>query len=278
MKPATLRILERISAYLPLAGAGLLLALGNFWPSVIDQTSTQILVASVAVSVLLVAVHLESRLASLTAATAASSKSLAQLEGIQTQLIGSATPLARAMSLAQSFELVASRSNHWRNVRIYAISSSQVLSFFRFQNLTAEECTVIIRGFPENEKRWKDLASQTALVVRDWRTLERTGRIKHLTVLSYDYFPSEYTCIFDDQLLLVGLFESDPSDYSGVRVGPSITYEGSHPDGVPILSAYRERFDILRDACLAGHHGPSRYLHPRDLTSPEVPGSEVGDA
>jgi hypothetical protein len=268
VKPRVVASIERVSTYLPLIGTAVLLLISTFAEGVLKSVPIAILLAIMATSFVLTAVHLESNLAGAKdelSQTRHDVQDLGQridrLESTQADYLRSAQPDLRVMELGDGFRVMSERNPRIGHLRIYAISSQQILSFLRFYPFHVEKCSVLLRGFPDDDAQHRDFASQIKLAVRDWRAMVPAGRIDDLSIRSYDFFPTEYECIFDGGSLLLGLYDSDPDDYSEVRVRGVTLIEASTPAGQQVVNQYIERFDNLFATC-ASAHGPDYYPAP----------------
>ncbi len=262
MNHRILVLLERISTYLPLVGTVLILLISTFYSDILKAVPLSLLLAIMSISFILTAVHLETQLHGNSDALRDFSGRMQSLEGAQREYLKIALPPIRTGSLAEGFEVASLRFPRIEHLRVFAISSQQILGFMRFHPFEIANCSLLLRGFTEGDQEHRDFRKQIELVVRDWRVLQRDGRIKNLTVRSYDFFPTEYECIFDDGFMLLGLYDSDPSDYSEVRVRKASIIDGSTFPAESIIAEYIDRFDKLFGLC-QDHHGPDSYNLPQ---------------
>jgi hypothetical protein len=257
MNNSILQLLQKASTYLPLIGTVIILLIATFDSNIFKYVSISLLLAIMAVSFVLTAVYLQTQLQETKQGLGKLTTRVGELEQVQDSYLKAMIPVIQAVSLAQGFQIVskASRIGH---LRVFAISSQQILGFVKFHGFEIERCTVLVRGFSPDDAEHRDFLSQIKLVVRDWRALERQGRIRDLAVRTYDFFPTEYECIFDDQYLLLGLYDSDPDDYSEVRVRNATLVDGVTSAGRQMIAEYTERFDNLFAVC-DSHHGAFSY-------------------
>jgi hypothetical protein len=143
-------------------------------------------------------------------------------------------------------------------LRVFAISSQQILSFMRFENFQVDKCMLLLRGFGTEDSTHSEFANQIILAARDWHRMAAEGKINNLIIRSYDFHPTEYQVIFDDRGMLTGLYDSDPTDYSEVKVRSPLYVDGSTGDGRTVIGEYQQRFDQLFQVC-ALHHGKNSY-------------------
>jgi hypothetical protein len=251
-------LLQRISTYLPLVGTVLILLIATFDSNLFNFVPLSLLLAIMTISFVFTVVYLETQLRESSEAVQKLSDRIHSLEKTQQEYLQSTRPLIQTVTLAQGFEIVISKIRQADHLRIFAISSQQILGFIRFHAVDINRCSLLVREFAKDDRDNRDFRKQIELVVRDWRALERDGRIKNLTVRSYDFFPTEYECIFDDKCMLLGLYDSDPEDYSGVRVRNAVLIENSAQPGRQMIAEYIERFDQLFQVCHQ-RHGSDSY-------------------
>ena len=121
-----------------------------------------------------------------------------------------------------------------------------------------ERCQLLVRAVDSQDKNKRAYANQIRLVVQDWRALEADGRIGSLEVLSYDFLSTEYQVIFDDALLISGLYDSAPANYSEVGVRQVSVFDAMNASGQLMIREYVDRFDRLFEVCRESH-GPNLY-------------------
>jgi hypothetical protein len=216
------------------------------------------LTAILAGSVVFLVWHLEVALERTKGSLSKLDMRVAELEATQARFIEATNSLSQGR-LGRVFGEVASRSPRVGFLRVYAISSQQILSFVKFHDFSIEKCHVLIRGFEEEDTAHADFLGQIRLVVADWQRLRAAGRIGELEIRYYDFLPTEYECIFDRESLVLGLYDSDPADYSEVSVRDPILIKGSSDGGRVVISEFVARFDNLFETCKT-HHGPTSIM------------------
>ena len=256
-KPAAnaLSAIGRITAYGPLAITIVILVVQTFIPTAIEALPIQATAAILAGSVVFLAWHLETTLLSSTRALRGADERIGELEETQKAFIEATTSISQA-KLGTTFAEVCKTVSRIGFLRVYAISSQQILSFLKFHDLSVDKCHVLLRGFDPKDVNHRDFLNQIRLVVADWQRLNREGRITELEIRHYDFHPTEYECIFDRDYLILGLYDSDPDDYSEVSVRDPVLIRGTSDAGRLTISEFSERFDRLFEIC-AKHHGPN---------------------
>jgi hypothetical protein len=245
-------------AYGPLGLFIILTALTNFFPTILDGVSINMLLALSGLCLLGVGFFLQERFRDLEVKHSAVEMALTSLRTTQQSLIDVSRRSFSPTSLADGFRRKASAGLRTRVVRIYAISSQQLLSFFSAENFEADEVRILVRGIKVLGEENNEFGSQIRLVMQDWNRLARAGKIASLKIRCYDFLPTEYQIIFDHDSMISGLYDSNPADYSGVIVRDPVYVDGATSDGRAMLGNYVERFDNLFRKCESGH-GPNLF-------------------
>ena len=256
-----LTIIERVTAYGPLVVTAIILIVQTFFPSALEALPLSATSAILAGSVIFLVWHVESTLLETKQSMTNMQLQIEKLETTQKAFINSTTSLSQTR-LGEAFAMIAASTPRIGHLRIYAISSQQILSFLKFNDITIEKCQILLRAFDPGDKQHHDFLNQIRLVVADWRRLHSSGRIGELEIRHYDFFPTEYECIFDREHLILGLYDSDPEDYSEVRVRNPILIRGTSDSGRIMISEFANRFDELFEVC-ATHHGPNTIDPPK---------------
>jgi hypothetical protein len=250
--------IDRIVAYLPALAFVLLIPLANFFPNALNALGLQYLFALLGLAMVGIGVQIENRSNRASETMDRLRDSVQKLVDTQTEYLERTRRPVVPSSFAEGFKQQMSLGSRIAKLRVFAISSQQILSFMQFERMQVGECKLLLRAFDPKDQNHKEFSNQIALVVRDWNRLASDGKIGHLQIRSYDFLPTEYQVIFDDQTMLAGLYHSEPSDYSEVRVQPPFLVDGSTTDGKAVIDVYRDRFDRLFDKC-ATAHGPNVY-------------------
>jgi hypothetical protein len=258
MTSGTVRLIARVSAYLPIVLTVVLLVVTTFNSDILKYVPLELMIAVSSLSYVLIAVHLETRLSTARDKFEDLAIRVKDLQISHKEYLDTLVPSVQTMSLAQGFDLVSRTQDRWASMRVFAVSSQQIVTFFRSHRLVVEKCEILIHEPPLKATRNRSSSSPVPFYIQDWRTLQREGFIGKLIIRSYDFLPTEYECIFDDRILLLGLYESVPTDYSRVKVGNVTAVRNSTQPGRQMIEEYRSRFDKLFDVC-ATHHGPNLY-------------------
>jgi hypothetical protein len=254
-----LEFIQRITAYGPVVATTVVLLVQTFIPSALTALPLSATLAILAASVVFLVWHVETTLITSTRSIDTLGVRVERLESMQRAFITSSTCLSH-IRLGSAFAIIAGSTPRIGHLRIYAISSQQILSFLKFNDIIVDKCQILLRAFDENDRPHQDFLNQIKLVVADWHHLQKSGRIGKLEIRHYDFFPTEYECIFDKDHLIIGLYDSDPEDYSEVRVRDPILVRGSSDAGRIMISEFADRFDGLFEVC-ATHHG-SHTIEP----------------
>ncbi len=258
---------RRIVTYLPPLAFIIFAPLASMFPTLLASLSWQYVLALIGLALLGVGFHLDSRYTEAISDLSQLRFKITELEHTQATYLDRTRRPVFQSSLATGFSLQAAAGSRVGVLRVFAISSQQILSFLRFEDFTIGQCSLLLRGFTEDDLSHKEFESQIMLAVRDWNRLARDGKIASLTIRSYDFLPTEYQVLFDDRAMLLGMYESDPSDYSEVRVRQPFYVDGANVDGRAMIKEYQDRFDRLFEMCETCH-GTNRY---KKYCYPETP-------
>jgi hypothetical protein len=238
-------------AYLPLLALVPVLLVGSFYPDLFTHVPLAALVALMAVSFLAVAAHVDTKLTDV-------NDRLSTLEHTQRALVEESTPVLRVVSLGEGFELLRTRIGRVNEMRVFAASSKDIFSFTSFHSFQIQKCHLLVRGFEPDDLAHHQASIHTHQVISDWRKLQAEGRVGELMVRSYDFLPTEFQVILDNDFMLAGLYSSDPTDYREVTVLDAVLIDGKSAAGEEMILEYTRRFDSLFETC-ATHHGSDVY-------------------
>jgi len=249
-----LAFVQRLIAYGPLFATTLILIIQTFFSSALASLPITATSAILASNIIFLVWHVETNLIKSSRSVELLDRRINALEVTQKAFINSTTSLSQ-MKLGAAFSVIAAGTQRVGHLRIYAISSQQILSFLKFNDISIEKCHILLRGFEHDDTAHQNFLNQIRLVCADWQYLHRTKRILELEIRHYDFFPTEYEVIFDNEYLILGLYDSDPEDYSEVSVRDPILIYSTSDSGRIMISEFANRFDSLFETC-ATHHGP----------------------
>jgi hypothetical protein len=253
----------------------ILLVATTFNSDILKFIPLELMLAVSALSFLLITVHLETRLTSMTDELQTLSVAVQKLENTQRDHLTAITPPIQTKTLAQAFDAVSRKRTRWGRLRIFAVTTHQICTFFSSHEFAVEQCDILLHQRTSSGNRRSsdnlrpDLTDHTDYLVELWRSLEKEGRIGALTVRSYNFLPMNYECIFDDEILLLGLYEPDPDNPIEVKVGSVTIVENNTPQGQRVIEEYQKRYDKLFEVC-ANNHGPNPYDQPKTSRLPPV--------
>lgn len=252
------KIIQNITSYGPLIVTVIILLIQTFNTKLLQSLPLTTSIAILIGGILFLIWHAESIFQEMNQTQTQLKEKINLLETTQTSFINSTTSLS-FVKLGSAFAIISKATPRVGHLRIYAISSQQILSFLKFNDIIIDRCDILIRSFPDDEMEENiDFINQIKLVVEDWKRLQINGTISNLSVRNYDFFPTEYECIFDREHLILGLYDSDPIDYSKVRVRDPILVRSSSDSGRVMISEFADRFDKLFEVC-DNFHGKNIY-------------------
>jgi hypothetical protein len=236
---------QRMAAYLPLAGTAVILVIQSLYSDFFRSFSLTLACATLAISLTLLIWYLEERLHRFSGTVDSLVSEVKHFGEEQPRLLGEASSNFQVTQLGKAFEVAAGIAPQVHELRVYAISSAQIVNFITHNNFEIDKCQLLVQRVTDN----RELFSQVVEVaINDWRKLLEAGKIRELEVLRYDYHPTDYECIFDSKFLILGLFGIS-DDYSGISVREPMIVHAQSLAGARIISEYTARFDILFEAC-----------------------------
>lgn len=236
------RVFERTAAYLPLLGTATILVIQNFFQDFLTGFRFTLALATVAISILLVAWFLEGRIVAYAKSFDELADRVRKLSEEQPKILGAASANFQVVSLGDAFRSAAAISPNVEHLRIFAASSSAMHTLIQHNKITADRCSLLIqRPGPSRQVYANDVSN----VIERWKLLVRKGAIRKLTVYRYDFQPTEYQCILDDQILIHGLFDPSPFEDSGVAVRDPMVVTSQSLAGQALIKAFIERFETL---------------------------------
>jgi len=175
-----------------------------------------------------------------------------RMEAGQQKIAEQVVPNFRQVSLSKAFQIAAGTVPRVGHLRVYAVTSQQIISFLQHSGISAERCSLLIRkpvaGLPL-------MNSQLEATILDWKALEAQGLIGSLEIRRYDFPPLEYEVMFDSSFLISGLYHPSTAESYGVRVRSPIVVHARSSSGAEMISEHIERFDSLFESCQLGTTG-----------------------
>jgi hypothetical protein len=244
--------LARLAAYLPLAGTALILILQDFVHGFLSSFTLGPAVASMAVSIILLIWYFETALRREERSLDRLSAEVSRLAGEQQKIAGTAAPNLQHVSMNEAFQIAAGLVPSVKHLRVYAVTSQQIISFLQHSGITAERCSLLIR---KPTAALPLMASQLDAAVAEWKALAGRGLVGSLEIRRYDFPPLEYEVIFDSAFMILGLYDPGAAKSSvaapsyGTYVRKPFAVDSRSPAGAEMISEYSDRFDCLFEWC-----------------------------
>jgi len=159
-------------------------------------------------------------------------------------------------SLSMGFELC---KGHVSEFRVYSISSTKILSYIEPKDdIYIDNCMLMVRDFSDcTSEKNKDFKNEIQNNIRRWENMQAKKKIGTLTIRRYNNYPLDFTCIFDNKFLTLGLYLVDEADISNVKVDKPMSITKYTESGRLLIKKYTKRFDtyfeaseLVRDPCL----------------------------
>jgi hypothetical protein len=165
------------------------------------------------------------------------SAEVSRVAGGQQKITEQAAPNFQHLSMGDAFQEAAGAVPRVTHLKVYAVTSQQVVSFLQHSGITAERCSLLIRkpeaGLPLQ-------ASQLDAVIAEWKALVGQGLIGSLDIRRYDFPPLEYQVVFDSAFMILGLYDPSTAQYHPGAARPYGTYV-RRPCTQPAISVVRQR-------------------------------------
>jgi hypothetical protein len=258
----------RLVAYLPLVSTALILIAQDFLKGFLPAFTLGPAVAALAVSIILLIWYFERALKREEQALDHLSQVITGLAAGQQKLCEQVAPDFRYVSLGEAFQIASAVVPSAKQLRIYAVTSQQIISFLQHSGISVERCSLLIRepvaGLPL-------LNSQLEATILNWKALADQGVIGSLEIRRYDFHPLDYEAIFDSSFLINGLYHPSAAESYGVRVRRPLAVQAQSASGAAMISEHIERFDCLFESCsarTAGRKSPRTAAGRRVRASP----------
>lgn len=236
---------ERLLVYLPLVGTALLLILQDFFQGLLKDVRLNIAIAAMAVAIILLVWYLETRINTMNKSFEHLAGQVEKVARQQPKLLREASSILQIVSLGEAFRLASNITPRVQHLRIYSITSAQMVSFLQHSGIVVDRCSLLISQPTQRPL----MEAQIEAAIQGWRALVESGTIAHVEIRRYDFFPTEYEAIFDSSFLVVGLFHPSPSETSGARVRDPMVVHGQSAMGTKVVLEYTDRFDRLFQSC-----------------------------
>jgi len=149
----------------------------------------------------------------------------------------------------EAFTTASKKTREVGLLRIYSITGQQMYAGICHSNIKVKECRLLVQNPPPNCQKNRDTIKVVEAQIALWEQMKETGNIEKLIVRYYDFFPTEYECIFDDNHLIFGLFTPVPSAVAKVDVRMPILIRGNTDTGKQLIDEFVTRFDKLFETC-----------------------------
>lgn len=144
--------------------------------------------------------------------------------------------------LNKCFTLVNENVESVSHMRVFANSTAIILPAFKNASFRVQKCELLVRT-SAGENKSEDFDVHVAQHISQWESLCGAGRIDELKIARYDFIPTEWQVIFDDNLMIVGLDCPDFYDLTQIHViEPALLY-GYSEETRDVIQKYISRYD-----------------------------------
>jgi len=135
---------------------------------------------------------------------------------------------------------------HIKFLRIYAPSTGVILPhFLANKNLQIDECRIMLKKLPPTDKLFLEShTKEIEVLIERWKMMVTDGRIKKLTIISYDKTSDLYYVICDENILMTDLFIINHKDTAGQQTNNApIIVTANTREGKEYILRCKRQFD-----------------------------------
>ena len=150
--------------------------------------------------------------------------------------------------LTKSLDDVSSKKKKYKKLRIYAHSSKKIFEIYDDKKIEVDTCYLLLRKFTEEEladERNKDEERNIETTIKQWIDYKKNGHIKKLYLYRYNFNSTEYQVIFDEEILISGIYFPDETITSRQGVIDPIYVECNTKQCKILIKDYIKRFDKI---------------------------------
>ena len=147
------------------------------------------------------------------------------------------------VDLKTAFEIIAKRCPAPDRVRIRAVTSQIIQQTLFNHDFVVGKCDVLVHQ--PRRGTAKALETNIQSVIRDWKDRHVRNNIAGLEIRRSPDLPTEYEIMFDDQVVLWGMYILDPADRTGVRFTRAKIIGATGAGNQELVNTFIERFDLL---------------------------------
>lgn len=153
------------------------------------------------------------------------------------------------VSITEAINLATEKKNKFKHIRIFASTTGDIVIpiSHKIGNLEIEKCTILIRSEKSvlDKKQSTNITSRVNEVMYQWKELKDKGKIKELEIKKYDYIPPFYVMIFDNNILIKGLFFIDENSRTLLdKTDPFVIYNDTN-NSHNLITYYQRWFDNI---------------------------------
>lgn len=155
------------------------------------------------------------------------------------------------ISFMDAFSIVKSKKKRYKKMRIFAHSSTKIYHFFASSNISIDECVLLVRDYTEEELKeecYRLDKEHTENTILQWKEYgnRQDSCIKKVSVYRYYFTATECQVIFDNDILIQGMYSSDITKQSYyIKAIEPILMENKTPQSGKYIRKCQQRFDEM---------------------------------
>ncbi|KGX91045.1 hypothetical protein [Pontibacillus marinus] len=159
--------------------------------------------------------------------------------------------LLSIQKLGDAFIRITSKKKVINHFRVFAVTTNQI--YTQIENLVHDDvkikkCSIMVRDFEWNDPtRNEEVIQEINMFIKRWNQLHTDGFIDELEIVRYNFLPTEYQCVFDDDYMILGLYKPSKNDDASVSVMKPIIISKDLNEGRTIIDTYITRFDSMME-------------------------------
>lgn len=149
-------------------------------------------------------------------------------------------------TIADGIRVAVVANTQPRHVRVLASTSEVILPLIRDSGVHIQTCDLMIQQFdPKGSEKDKTLSAKCDGIISTWKDLKTQGIIEHLVVKRFSFVPLHYFIAFDDERLVVGLFQPVELPAHAVDYYKPVIITDATVPGKMLIQKYTQQFDDL---------------------------------
>lgn len=140
-----------------------------------------------------------------------------------------------------------------KTIRIFALSSYKIQPLIEqmIDKSSLDSVQLLLANPNEFYADPSEIFTQELSLAVEWKWLDmvRNQKVLNLEVRQYNFYPTEWFILLDDEVVVFGDFEFDKHSVARARTSQSVFVAANNGAGSDILKNCSRKFELLYDAC-----------------------------